>query len=256
MCEQKKTGQKLEAHCGNCGGDRNCEIKGFHIEKGSELGGDYMWQTEWYLLTCCGCNYVFAQSISSNSEDYYDTYDYDGDHVTEYIETVDTWPARSKRDIPDWFKHKSVETDLENTRSLDASLNELYGALDADLLVLASIGIRTSFDIAAELLGVDPAKSFNEKLKELVSNGHILEASKENVEILVDAGSASAHRGWKPSSRELGALMGALEDFIYSALVFPARSRAKEEELARIKSNVPRRPKRQQKGKTKSELKA
>ena len=106
------------------------------------------------LLTCCGCDHVFTQTVSSNSEDRYQYYDDNGREVTDRIVTIGTWPARSKCKILGWFSRGSVETDLADRHALDSSLKEFYGALNQDLVVLASIGVRTSFGIASEILGV------------------------------------------------------------------------------------------------------
>lgn len=242
-----KIGTTIRAHCSACGGERNCKVKGHHSTGGADEEGYYSWHTDWYLLTCRGCSHVFAQSVSTNSEDYNQYYDHNGETVTEHNETVEMWPARSKREQPKWFEHGHVDTDIKNTSKLNASLKELYGALNAGLPVLASIGIRTSFDIAAELLGIDPAKTFEEKLNDLVAGAHILEAEKSNIETLIEAGSASAHRGWQPPSSDVDTLMNALEDFIYSSMVFPAQKRAKEAKLAALKEKVPPKPKRRKK---------
>ena len=245
----EKIGSIIKAHCSQCGGDRNCEVKG-HCSQ-NEWDGLFGWWKEWFLLTCRGCDHVFAQTVSTNSEEYYQSYDENGNDITEYIEAVETWPARSKRAIPGWFEHSIIETDLEDTGALNASLRELYGALSADLMVLSSIGIRTSFDIASELLGVDPDLGFGKKLNALVERGYIAEAEKVGIEILIDAGSASAHRGWKPRFSEVDALMTTLEDFIYKTIVFPSQKRAHAAKLAEIDAKVPK--KRRRSGKAKAE---
>ena len=54
--------------------------------------------------------------------------------------------------------------------------------------------MRTAFDRASELLGVNPAKTFAEKLTDLVSRGHIGSSEKDTLDTLTDAGSAAAHR--------------------------------------------------------------
>ncbi len=182
---------------------------------------------------------MFAQSVSTNSEDYSYEYGPDGGDERYYNETISSWPAKSKRERPEWFSAGSVATDLEGTLALDASLLELYGALDHELYVLASIGIRTSFDIAAELLGIESNKSFAEKVKDLVSKALIKESEKDHIDILVDAGSASAHRGWKPRLSELDALMDTLEGFIYENMVLPTRRKAAAEKMAKVKAKVP-----------------
>lgn len=241
MTDKLVVGEKLRAYCSECDGDRNCEIKGHHPERGEDAGGYIYWAVDWLILACCGCDHVFAQTISSNSEDIHYYHDDDGSEAPEYVETILTWPARSKRSIPTWFERRTIETDLLDTDALDASLLELYGALDKDLMVLASIGIRTSFDIASELLGVSPDLTFARKLDALVDANHITLADREHVETLVNAGSAAAHRGWRPSFRDLNTLMTTLENFIYSTMVLPAKHRAQAAEIAKVKLRVPAR---------------
>lgn len=241
MEPESKVGTKIKAYCSACAGDRNCEIRGFYSERGSTADGHIHWTVNWSILTCCGCDHVFAQTASSDSEDYGHYYDDEGNEAIEYYEKIATWPAKSKRDLPEWFSHGSVETDLKNTDALDDSLNELYGALNQDLVVLASIGIRTCFDIAAEILEIDPNNTFRQKLDELVSKAHITEAEREHVETLVDAGSAAAHRGWKPTIQDLETLMSVLENFIYGTMVVPTRRRAQKAALLKVKKKVPQR---------------
>ncbi|WP_085034076.1 DUF4145 domain-containing protein [Ensifer aridi] len=250
MAAESRIGTKLRAYCSSCRGDRNCEIKGHHREWGDDARNGYQWDTNWYLLVCCGCDHVFAQSVSTNSEDYYQEYDYQGEVITVHEETIRSWPAKSKRERPDWLGHNGVETNIDNVDALDSSLAELYGALDHDLNVLAAIGIRTSFDIAAEVLGVDSSKPFQKKLDEMVAKNLIRDSEREHLDILIDAGSASAHRGWKPSLSDLDTLMDTLESFIYDAFVLPARKEAAAAKIAKIKARVP--PK-QKKAKPKTE---
>ncbi|KAA1182101.1 hypothetical protein FP026_08420 [Rhizobium tropici] len=189
MTSDSEIGKTLKAYCSECRGDRNCEIRGHYAERGDDYV--YQWHCDWYLLTCRGCDHVFAQSVSTNSEDIDYDYDANGNLIGTHSETIRSWPAKSKRDRPEWFSQGVVETDLKDTVALNASLAELYGALDHDLKVLASIGMRTSFDIAAEILGIEPNKRFEQKVEELVQKGLIKESEKDHIDILVDAGSAS-----------------------------------------------------------------
>lgn len=241
MADEIKVGGKIRAYCATCGGARNCEIKGHFPERGCDEIGIFSWSVDWLILVCCGCDYVFAQTISRNSEDLHYYYDLDGSEACEQIETISTWPAQSKREIPPWFTRSSIDTDIPDTEALEASLTELYGALDQDLVVLATIGVRTSFDIASEILGIKGNFSFRRKLDSLEANGHIAPVDREHLEVLVNAGSASAHRGWRPTVRELDALMTTLEAFIYNTMVAPAKRRAHEAEVAKVKESVPER---------------
>lgn len=70
--------------------------------------------------------------------------------------------------------------DAENAHALNAAIRELYGALDNDLCMLAAIGIRTTFDVALELLeDIDSNLNFGEKLDALTELGHIGPADKD-----------------------------------------------------------------------------
>jgi hypothetical protein len=119
--------------------------------------------------------------------------------------------------------------------------------LTTTFISLSGIGIRTSFDVAAELLGIDPAKSFEEKLDALVSGEHIGKVDRDRLETLVDAGSASAHRGWVPSADDLDTMMAILEHFVFEAFVAPARRKKLDAKAVEMKAKVPARQKRKRK---------
>lgn len=228
-----------KAECSACGGVRNCDVLGHFEQRG---GDDYIdWCTDWYILKCAGCEYAFVQTVSTNSEEYDNYYDEAGDPVTEYVETIRYWPARSKRPQPEWLGLVTVEG--ADASTLMSALAELYTALNNDLFMLAGIGIRTSFDAASELLGIDPEKTFREKLNALVEGGHIGKFDLARLEALVDAGSASAHRGWKPTAEDLDTMMELLEHFLHEAFVTPERRRRLDAKAAAVKGKVPARKK-------------
>jgi hypothetical protein len=109
---------------------------------------------------------------------------------------------------------------------LFALLEELYGALNNEYMVLAAIGVRTTFDIATESLGFDSSLSFAGKLSQVQSQGHVGPQEKEALEVLVEAGSAAAHRAWKPTHDQLAAMMDALESFLQRAFLTNRKMRA------------------------------
>ncbi|MFG1376103.1 DUF4145 domain-containing protein [Xanthobacter autotrophicus] len=228
---------KRKANCAKCGGIRNCNIRGHYDEKGGDE--DFLWSKNWYILQCCGCDYVFLQTVSTNSEDYHQFYERDDSEGIEYIETIGFWPVLSNREKPEWVGEFGI--DAVGVDKLEIVLIELYGALDSDLKILSGIGMRTAFDVAAESLGVDASKSFEGKLESLVSEGHIGIVDKDRLGALVDAGNASAHRGWIPTALELNTMMDILEHFIYSAFVAPARAKALDEKARLMKAGVPAR---------------
>jgi hypothetical protein len=72
-----------------------------------------------------------------------------------------------------------------------------------------------------------------------VSRGHIGKVDQSRLEILVDAGSASAHRGWRPPAKDLSVLMDVLEHFVHEAFVVPSRKKRLDADLAKMKAKVP-----------------
>lgn len=223
-----------KAECARCGGIRNCDIQGEHTESYSDDA--FQAWTTWRILECRGCGYVFIQTTATNTEDYDHDYDIDGSTITTLNESLEYWPSLSKRKMPDWIENGF---EAQNAGSLNHSLRELYGALDSGLNRLAAIGMRMSFDIATELLGIDSNLSFKEKLNNLVSKGLIGIVDKDRLEVLVDAGSASAHRGWYPKAEDLRSMMDILEHFVETAFVEPFRRKALDVKAAKVKTGIP-----------------
>ena len=149
------------------------------------------------ILECCGCERIYFR------RDYWfsawETIGTDpisgGPRLEGGVETV-YWPAPVRRRRPNWLEKIEV-----SERDLGVLLDEMYTALDNDLRVLAAIAARTVFDRASQLLGVDPAIGFKEKLDSLGADGKIGVHEEEILQVLVDAGSAAAHRGWPSESR-------------------------------------------------------
>ncbi|HEV2336588.1 MAG TPA: DUF4145 domain-containing protein, partial [Stellaceae bacterium] len=139
-----------------------------------------------------------------------------------------------RRPRPNWLR--GMECNFDRAE-LAALLTEVYMALDNNLTVLATIGVRTVFDYASQLLGADANQSFAEKLKELVAGNKIGGEEKEILSTLADAGNAAAHRGWKPTSSDIDSLMQALENFLERAFVL-------KHDVRRVGRNIPPRVQR------------
>lgn len=244
-----KIGGKLKAFCANCKGERNCEIRGHHREGGGDSNFD--WWKNWFLLVCCGCEHVFAQSVYSDSESYYPVgYDRDGNTEYDSDAVTQSWPARFKRNRPDWLNTLGHEIQHDRADDLASCLLQVYQALDHDLNTLAAIGIRTSFDIAAEILGVDPDNAFTDKLKDMEKAGHLTPTQRDDFDVLINAGSASAHRGWNPKFEDLDPLVDTLENFVNDKFVVPGLRKKAAEGIAKVRSKVPNRKRKDKAPKT------
>lgn len=223
-------------HCPSCGAER-ADVVAEHKEVFNSPDFDAV--TYYQVLECRGCGQHYFKSTSSNSEDYHYYYDDElGSEAREPIETINYWPPTAKRKPPEWASEIGFED-----RTLGSLFNDVYTALSNNLGVLAAIGMRTVFDRASELLKIDPALTFQDKLKELKAGDHITEKEKAVLGALIDAGSAAAHRGWQPKPKQLEAMMTILEAFLHRAFLL-------EDIGTELGEGVPKKPSKAAKKKT------
>jgi hypothetical protein len=234
----------LRGHCPSCDADRNAEVLAEDtLEKVHEESGIWFRST-YSILRCLGCDRRYIRLVELCDEDC--DHDFDpatGETSLTLNERVTYWPSiptnPATRGRPDWLWCDALELDLSlgfasEYPELASLLHEVYTALDNKLHILATIGMRTVFDCASQKLGADPNQSFAEKLKELTAGNKIGGEEKEILSVLADAGSAAAHRGWKPPEDDIDDLMGALENFLQRAFVLKHKVR-------RVKKNIPAR---------------
>ena len=201
-----------EGHCPECDSQR-ADVKAQHLVEYHDPHFDAV--AHYSVLECRGCGEVYFKSSSSNSE----CIDYHLDPVTGeyegyYRATVNYWPRAAKRRPPVWIDQLSHED-----RVLASLFRDVYTALNNDLGVLSAIGMRTVFDRASELFRIDTNKPFKDKLDALVAGNRITEADREVLAVLIDAGSAAAHRGWGPKPNDLSNMASILEAFLHRAFI-------------------------------------
>jgi Domain of unknown function (DUF4145) len=246
--DQQSTAVK-KAFCSECGGERNCDIKGSTVQSWDDAGGMVWGKTDRFILQCRGCERVFCQTVKIFSEEYsHEWNEAAQEDELVYDETIAYWPATSNRKTPDWFSPMGFAGDSEDR--LHGAMRELYVALDNDLIRLSSAGVRTAFDVASELLEVDAELTFKEKLDELVASGRINGVDRERLEALTEAGSASMHRGWLPTPADLSTMVDILEHFVHRTFVTPALEKKLTEKSASLRKTVPaRKPRKKSKKK-------
>jgi hypothetical protein len=230
--------KRIKAHCPQCGPDRWADIKA-RYRVHDDHGDSGLWtDTTYYILQCPACEIVYFLSDSVFSEDSVSVYDpHTGEEEEDYKHTLQQWPSPSQRDRPKWLEEIWV-----HDSQLHKLLIDTYKALDNDLGIFAAIGIRTVFDRASEILGIDPAKRFDEKLHELFDQGGIGRDELRMLDALTDAGSAAAHRGWAPTPEQLDVMMASIEGFVYRTFILGDQAK-------RLKAAVPPKPLREKKPK-------
>jgi hypothetical protein len=211
------------AACPSCGGPRHANILAEeHLREEGDVFGPEWELTKYRILNCRGFGTRFFQTVATNADDLIEERDENGEKVRGTVprETIKYYPTFSRRGRPDWSKGV-MWTEHQKLRNIT---DEMYAALDNELPVLAAIGMRTVFDTAIEILGIDPGGTFKEKLDAILSLGKISQEERNYLDALVDAGSAAVHRGWRPESWHLDTMALILEGFLHRAFVLPSRA--------------------------------
>ena len=208
----------VRARCPTCDGERMCSLHGSVEKKWDWEDKEHRYSmnggSEHSLLECLGCEAVFYQKVSWDSEDIDQWYGPNGETLGDYVRRVETFPRAEPRDKPTWIG------DLENTDGqLVNIIGEMYAAFSNGLYILTAQGLRTALDRATEVLGIDPTLTFAEKLDALKAGGWIGETERDVLGVVTDAGNAAAHRGWSPDAWELRPLLSALELFLQRAFI-------------------------------------
>lgn len=218
--------------CPTCGPDRRADIVATHTEHVDHEPEGLVWSRyDFNILRCRGCEIVYVQKQHFFSED--EDYDYDpisGEPITTIDPRTTYWPTPRSRERPSW-------TDRIKDEPLQNLLEEVYEAVDAGQRVLAAIGTRTAIDRAMVLNGAEQTAPFAEKIRSLYDAGSISATESDALLTLTDAGSAAAHRGWRPTFEMLSTIMDGMEAFMYRTLVL-------QETIDGIRRDVPAKPKR------------
>lgn len=218
----------VKAHCNKCRGSKNSWIRAEHKVNGSD--GPTSWSNSYEVLECCGCN-----TLSVRHEHWFSEWDnLDQDEYGQLVMRPGIkeayYPPPTVRAKPEW-SDKIVDDVLRDV------LDELYSALNVGLNVLASVGARTLLDRAGYLLIGDPRGGFEGKLSALVTGGFISTKEKETLDAVADAGNASAHRGYTPTSERLGHIVDIIENFLHRTFILTPAA-------ADIRSSTPPRRKK------------
>lgn len=242
-----KQEQKLTGHCPKCGPGILATVKAEYKDEWDDADDDGpigLWSYKYFrTLKCDGCSTTYIQTASFFCENDYEQW-YErgtGKTMSKPIETIEYWPKPQHRQVPDWLPFlRAKDADLENL------VRETFSAINSGNLVLAAIGIRTAFDRASEILGLDPSEfhTFESKLEELRKRGILSENDNLAFSILIDAGSAAAHRGWKPTQVNVDSLVSHLELFLNRNLILA-------DNLLSLKHTIPPKPQRIKKQKKK-----
>lgn len=196
----------IVSHCNACGGRRDARKCATYTRDGSD--GEVSWSHTYDVLECCGCHNVTVKHTHWFSE--WDQIEGDplrGDARIVPGEKVTIWPPPTSRPKPNW-------TERLEDKVLRDVIEEVYLALSSGMIVLASIGTRTLLDRAMTLCIGDRQLSFKARIDLLEQEGFVGETERDILAIIVDAGSASAHRAFSPKPEILDTILAIVENFL------------------------------------------
>ncbi|MGA7872075.1 MAG: DUF4145 domain-containing protein [Candidatus Binatus sp.] len=207
----------VKAHCNSCLKETNHVLVAKKKSSWSDVDAGIYGEDCYQIVACCGCDTVGFRRVTTIEGG--------------TRETINYFPAAVSRRKPYWLSGSLRREQKKIVRLLD----EIYVAVHEDLRVLAATGVRTLIDIViTEHVG--DVGNFPAKLSAVEKRGFISPSNREFLEVTIDAGSASAHRGFQPSQQDLKLLLDITENLIASIYVLPGEVKA-------LSKKVPPRPK-------------
>lgn len=202
-----------ECHCNKCGHKtaHTCDI----LTKKDITENEHEDEIVTYSLYCNGCNTPCIVSVYFNS--------------TEYVRH-DLVPPIMWAKKPNW-----VEQIEELDNILYGLLNEVYSSANYSQTRLFSMGIRACLDHSMVYILKGDYGSFKDKMTQMVKEGHISARQQDMLETVIDAGSASAHRGYNPNIELLSQMLALLETIIRDLYITSPM-------LQSLKSHIPPKP--------------
>lgn len=208
-----------KAQCNRCFGETNHEV--LHIERrdlmeeyDNEVRLSYGETLE--ILNCSGCETLKARHTTWHEADI----GFDGNMVMH----VTYLPSASSRREPEWLSQ------WLNPSTTEFLFREVYVALKNGCSRLAVIGVRSVIEnIMIELVGDNG--SFAENLKCLEKAGYISSKQKEILGHIIDAGSATTHRGYSPSAEDLATILNIAESLYEIVYIHPPEANFLKERI-------------------------
>jgi hypothetical protein len=215
-----------KAHCNQCLGSTNHNVlfkkeTEWSVQASHDLvyGGSDSYQ----LLSCCGCERITFKHDSDCSEDF--------DTRGNPIVTTNYYPAEVSRKKPSWMNEMFCVLPLGNNFISDL-IREIYIALENNSIRLAVMGIRALIE-QVMINKVSDQGTFKKNMSKFESEGHISKNQRQVLEPVLEAGHATIHRSYSPTTEELIAMLDVTENIIESIYINEKRVKGITEKVFR-----------------------
>lgn len=204
----------LKSKCNECNQETKHDIKASYIKKGSDVVQAHYemhieWSETWETLECRGCENVHVRRSDWFSE---------GEGVGLIY-----YPATTSKRKPRWI------TDIKDD-VLSNLLHELYVAHEADIRFSTITACRTIIERVMTLKVGDGA--FKQRLNKLADQGFIAKSDIQLIDVALEAGHASSHRGWSPQeSSMVDTVIGIVENLVEKLFVLQSLSEELEKKI-------------------------
>jgi hypothetical protein len=185
-----KEDKNIKLPCRRCGLATNHVIK--HVETVANDAERAFLDDRYEVVKCLGCDCVTIRHLFSEL-----------DYIDDEIKTNAVfYPPLTFRKWPEWAK--SLDQTLQDL------LYQVYVAVHNKLNRLAAMGIRAILEYLMVSQQTDKG-TFHENLEAFEKSGAISTAQKETLRIILDAGSATIHRGYNPQEIDVISILDITE---------------------------------------------
>lgn len=217
----------IKVHCNRCQGERNQAV--LHSEKfswedklddGYPIRGTDIYET----LKCCGCDSI----ILRHTEWFSGNIDRKGNiHPVYHF-----YPPAISRTEPPWLHELNTILDEEKEFTYDL-MKEIYSSLHNNSRRLATMGIRALLEHIMITKAGDQG-SFSKNVDALGAEGLISLSQEELLKTILEAGHATIHRAYSPTTEDLHTCMDIAESIVASIYIHPDKA-------DKLKRKIPKR---------------
>jgi hypothetical protein len=209
----------IKAHCNRCQGDTNQEVlhsETFSWEEDIEEHKFRISGTDIYeMLKCRGCDSI----ILRHTELFCGNLDEKGN----LLPTFHYYPPAISRPEPQWL-HELNDISDDEKKLIHDLMKEIYSSLHNNSRRLATMGIRALIEHIMIKKAGDQG-SFSRNLDSFAAQGHISLSQEDILNTVLEAGHATIHRAYSPSTEDLHTCMDITESIIESVYIHPDKAK-------------------------------